>query len=51
MSDSLAFLNKIITRGEIEYPRYADLMKPKEKVEEQSSEEIIHKFDSLRRKE
>ena len=48
MSDSLAFLNRMLTRGECEYPRYVDIMKP-QKITQESSEEIIHRFDSLRR--
>ena len=46
MSDLLAFLNKNITGADI--PRYIDLIHQKQ---EEKPEEIIMKFNKLRRKE
>lgn len=49
MSDSLAFLNNRITGGEVNIPRYYDLMHEQE-VPEEKPEEIISRFDTLRRR-
>lgn len=53
MSDSLALSNKIVakaTGGEIEPPRYADLLKPAPKKPEETPDQVISRFDRLRRK-
>lgn len=49
MSDSLAFINTALTRGEIDIPRYADIFTDEEKQPEETAEQIIARFDSLRR--
>lgn len=49
MSDSLALLNIRMTGGEIDIPRYYDLMTQQAKPEEKP-DEIISRFDALRRR-
>lgn len=49
MSDTLALSNIIMTGGEMEFPRYYDLTNQQEKPEEKP-EEIISRFDKLRRR-
>lgn len=49
MSDSLALLNIRMTGGEIDIPRYYDLVTGQTKPEEKP-EEIISRFEPLRRK-
>lgn len=49
MSDLLAFSNKIMTGGEVDIPRYYDIINGHQKPEEKP-EEIISRFDELRRK-
>lgn len=53
MSDSLALINTVLSRGEIEIPRYADMFIPQEDEETtvKKSEQIVSKFDKLRRRE
>lgn len=53
VSDSLAFYSTLMTKGEVDVPRYADVFsntKQEEKPQE-TPEEIISRFDKLRRKE
>lgn len=50
VSDSLALYTTMITRGEIEIPRYADIYKAVPQQPQESPEEIISRFDKLRRK-
>lgn len=53
VSDTLALFSRFVTGGEVEIPRYSDMIKPikPEKVEEQNSEDIMAKFNTLRRTE
>lgn len=48
MSDLLAFSNKIMAGGDIEIPRYYDLINNKQK-EQETPEQIISRFGKLRR--
>ena len=50
VSDSLALYTTMITRGEIDIPRYADLYKAVPQQPQETSEEIKSRFDKLRRK-
>ena len=50
VSDSLALYTTMITRGEIDIPRYADIYKAVPQQPQETSEEIISRFDKLRRK-
>lgn len=51
MSDSLALSNKIATGDQLNIPRYYDLIHPeKAKTSEETPEQIISRFDSLRRR-
>ena len=50
VSDSLALYSTRITMGEVEIPRYADLFHKKTPETQETSEEIISRFDSLRRR-
>ena len=53
MSDSLALSNQIAAKmagGELEIPRYIDLFKQKNKAPEETPEQIISRFDKLRRR-
>lgn len=53
MSDSLALSNQIAAKaagGEIDIPRYADLFTNAPKKEEETPEQIIARFDKLRRR-
>jgi hypothetical protein len=53
VSDSLALYSTWMTKGEVDVPRYADMFsntKQEEKPQE-TPEEIISRFDKLRRKE
>ena len=47
MSDSLVLINTALSRGEVDIPRYADMFTEQK---QESSEEIISRFDELRRK-
>lgn len=49
MSDAFAFLNTALTRGEIEIPRYADIYKPKAPQQEETAEQVISRFNKLRK--
>ena len=49
VSDSLALFTTMITRGEIDVPRYADAFKKVNKQPQETSEQIISRFDKLRR--
>ena len=49
VSDSLALYTRIITKDEINIPRYIDLLKPEEEHPEESDEEIKGRFNRLRR--
>jgi hypothetical protein len=49
MSDLLAFSNRIMAGGDIELPRYYDLIHGKHK-EQETPEQVISRFDKLRRK-
>ena len=50
VSDSLALYSTMITRGEAEIPRYIDIFKKPPEEKQESSEDIISRFDSLRRR-
>jgi hypothetical protein len=50
VSDSLALYTTMITRGEIDIPRYADIYKAVPQQPQETSEEIKSRFDKLRRK-
>lgn len=50
VSDSLALYTTMITRGEIEIPRYADIYKAVPQQPQETSEQIKSRFDKLRRK-
>jgi hypothetical protein len=50
VSDSLALYSTWITKGEVEIPRYADIYKAVPQQPQETSEEIISRFDKLRRK-
>lgn len=49
MSDLLAFSAKIMAGGDIEIPRYYDLINNSQK-EQETPEQVISRFDKLRRK-
>lgn len=50
MSDLLALYNRIQTRGEIDIPRYYDLINSQQtQKEEETPEQVIKRFDRLRR--
>lgn len=54
MSDSLTLLNSFFTHGKVDIPRYYDLQQKckhsDEKEHVETAEEIISRFDRLRRK-
>lgn len=53
VSDSLALYTAFLTHGEVEVPRYSDMFnytKHEEKPEE-TQEQILSRFESLRRKD
>ena len=50
VSDSLALYSSIIGRGEVDIPRYADIINPKPEQPQESMEEHMSRFDKLRRK-
>ena len=50
MSDSLALSNKMMLGEEADIPRYIDMFK-KEPEKEETPEQIISRFDKLRRRE
>ena len=50
VSDSLALFMQVLAKEEVEVPRYVDMLKKKEKKPEESAEQIISRFDRLRRK-
>lgn len=49
MSDALALCNKILLRGE-NIPRYYDIINRKEEKPQETAEQVISRFDKLRRK-
>ena len=49
MSDSFALLNTALTRGEIDIPRYADMFGDHAEKPQETAEQVISHFDSLRR--
>lgn len=54
MSDSLALSNQIAAKaagGELDIPRYYDLFSNAPKKEEETPEQIIARFDKLRRRD
>lgn len=50
VSDSLALYTTILTRGEIDIPRYSDVVHQQPQKPQESADQIISRFDSLRRK-
>ena len=51
MSDSLVLINTALSRGEVSIPRYADMFVEQVEEPEETSKQIISRFDALRRKE
>lgn len=49
MSDLLALSNRVQTHGEIDIPRYIDLVTDNKK-EQETPEQVINRFDKLRRR-
>jgi hypothetical protein len=49
MSDALALCNKILLRGE-NIPRFYDIINRKEENPQETAEQVISRFDKLRRK-
>lgn len=47
VSDSLALYTRILTRDEVDIPRYLDMFKPPKKPE--TAEEVKARFNRLRR--
>ena len=50
MSDSLVLINTFLSRGEVDIPRYADMFVEQDENPQETSQQIISKFDVLRRK-
>lgn len=50
VSDSLALYTSVLSRGEIDIPRYADIVNPKPQEPQETMEEHMSRFDKLRRK-
>lgn len=51
MSDSFLLLNKMLTGGKTDLPRYTDMfVSPGNNEPEETKEEVFSRFDKLRRK-
>lgn len=50
VSDSLALYTSVLTRGEADVPRYADMVNPKPQKPQETMEEHMSRFDKIRRK-
>lgn len=48
VSDSLVLINTVLSRGEVDIPRYADMFTDHK---QETTEEVLSRFDELRRKE
>ena len=51
VSDSLALYTSILVRGEVDVPRYADMFKRQPVEQQETMEQHMSRFDSLRRKD
>lgn len=49
MSDSLVLINTVLSRGEVTIPRYADIFEEQAQKPPETADEIITRFDNLRR--
>ena len=49
MSDALVLIDTALARGEVDIPRYADMFQEKPQENEETADQIISRFDKLRR--
>ena len=50
VSDSLAFYSTVLSRGEVDIPRYHDIVNPKPQKPQETMDQHMSRFDKLRRK-